>query len=482
VRACVCVPLSLSLSPCACTAYALRNEGSSDSAGQECVNTLVKESEDHKTDLVVILAGYNKEMATFLSTNSGLASRFPNVFNFADYTHEEMAGIVRSVAIERGFMLDERLTDDNLVPLVQRMVKAGEIAKGNGRLARNIIEAAIARQTNRVFALGTVTKGTLTTLMEEDFGEADASSQGLESVPEVVAKLDSIVGLASVKVFVKQLMAQLTMRAQRLEAGLPVPGDSSLHMIFSGNPGTGKTTVARIVAQAFKSLGILRLGHLVECDRAALVAGYAGQTAIKTKQLVETALGGILFVDEAYALVSDDRDVFGKEALDTLMKGTEDHRDDLVVILAGYPADMNTLLSRNPGLKSRFATTIDFPDYTADELMCIAEKMLGDDLFVLSDGAHEALMTIFVCMATVHDRENGNGRAVRNLLERAKRAQAFRLMELGGKRTREELTLLTEEDFADSLAELRSAGDGGGGGGYGGDPGGGGGYAIAAAM
>jgi hypothetical protein len=163
------------------------------------------------------------------------------VFNFADYTHEEMAGIVRSVAIERGFMLDERLTDDNLVPLVQRMVKAGEIAKGNGRLARNIIEAAIARQTNRVFALGTVTKGTLTTLMEEDFGEADASSQGLESVPEVVAKLDSIVGLASVKVFVKQLMAQLTMRAQRLEAGLPVPGDSSLHMIFSGNPGTGKT-------------------------------------------------------------------------------------------------------------------------------------------------------------------------------------------------------------------------------------------------
>jgi stage V sporulation protein K len=164
------------------------------------------------------------------------------------------------------------------------------------------------------------------------------------------------------------------------------------------------------------------------------------------------------------------------------MKGTEDHRDDLVVILAGYPADMNTLLSRNPGLKSRFATTIDFPDYSADELMCIAEKMLGDDLFVLSDGAHEALMTIFVCMATVHDRENGNGRAVRNLLERAKRAQAFRLMELGGKRTREELTLLTEEDFADSLAELRSAGDGGGGGGYGGDPGGGGGYAIAAAM
>ena len=328
-------------------AYALRNEGSSDSAGQECVNTLVKECEEHTNDLVIILAGYNKEMATFISTNSGLASRFPNVFNFADYTHEEMAGILRSVAIEKGFTLADDLTHDKLVR------SSSEDQGRRGRQGQRPPRAQHGRGGDRQ-----ADQPRLQPRHRHARHADDAHRGGLwrrrtmerasSRCREVLAKLDNIVGLDNVKVFIKQLMAQLQMRAQRLEAGLPVPADASLHMIFSGNPGTGKTTVARIVAQAFKSLGILRMGHLVECDRAALVAGYAGQTAIKTKQLVDTALGGILFVDEAYALVSDDRDTFGKEALDTLMKATEDYRDDLVVILAGYPGDMNKLLSRNP--------------------------------------------------------------------------------------------------------------------------------------
>jgi len=195
---------------------------------------------------------------------------------------------------------------------------------------------------------------------------------------------------------------------------------------------------------------------------------------------VSTLISTLTRHTQAYALVSDDRDTFGKEALDTLMKATEDFRDDLVVILAGYPGDMDTLLSRNPGLKSRFATSIEFPDYSAEELMAIADTMLAADMFVLSEGARNTLGAIFACMATVHDRENGNGRAVRNLLERAKRAQALRLMELGGKRTKEELTLLTEDDFYDCLAELRPAGGGDGGGGGGGGDGDG--YPIAAAA
>merc|ERR1719428_64694 len=182
-----------------------------------------------------------------------------------------------------------------------------------------------------------------------------------------LTKLDGIVGLARVKDFVKSLYAQLKMEVERREAGISAPGSAgTLHMIFSGNPGTGKTTVARIVAELMAAMGLIRKGHLVEADRAALVAGYSGQTALKTKQVVESAMGGVLFVDEAYALAADDgKDTFGHEALDTLIKLVEDYRSDLVVIIAGYNKEMVRLLDTNPGLRSRFPTVIEFDDYTA---------------------------------------------------------------------------------------------------------------------
>merc|ERR1712014_168123 len=187
------------------------------------------------------------------------------------------------------------------------------------------------------------------------------------------------------------------MEVERREAGISGPGgggSGTLHMIFSGNPGTGKTTVARIVAELLRAMGLLRKGHLVEADRAALVAGYSGQTALKTRQVVEQAMGGVLFIDEAYSLVSEDgKDGFGKEALDTLIKMIEDRRQDLVVILAGYPDEMERLVSTNPGVKSRFPTQVLFEDYSEDELMQIAVQMLSSDGFSLSSDARKMLAT-----------------------------------------------------------------------------------------
>merc|ERR1712032_127701 len=239
--------------------------------------------------------------------------------------------------------------------------------------------------------------------------------------------------------------------AERRDAGLAIAGGAgTLHMIFSGNPGTGKTTVARVVADLLSAMGLLRKGHIVEADRASLVAGYSGQTALKTKQVVDQAMGGVLFVDEAYALVSEDgKDSFGKEALDTLIKLIEDRREDLVVILAGYPDEMTRLVSTNPGVKSRFPTQVLFEDYSQAELMEIAITMLANDGYVLSNGASEMLSTLLTDVASKKGREQGNGRAVRNLLEQARRRMAVRLQssQKGGSRSKDELCTLDKADF-----------------------------------
>jgi hypothetical protein len=261
-------------------------------------------------------------------------------------------------------------------------------------------------------------------------------------IEELLAELDELVGLHQVKADVRRLTSLLRIQKLREERGLPTL-ETSHHLVFTGNPGTGKTTVARLLSQILRALDIVSTGHLVETDRSHLVAGYVGQTATRTRQVLESALGGTLLIDEAYALARGSEQDFGREAIDTIVKFMEDHRDDLAVIAAGYPEEMGDLIDANPGLKSRFTRTIHFPDYTTDELVAIFELMGEDTDYHLDDAGRARLVEVIE--AEPRSRGFGNARFVRNVFEASVAYQAERLAAVEAP-TDAELTTLTAAD------------------------------------
>ena len=415
-------------------AYTLtRSAGSGQDYGQEAVDTLVKLMEDHRDELVVIVAGYGEEMAQFISANPGLPSRFPRTIHFPDYSTDELLSIFKGMCDRDRY----EISDDALSALGQYLAKLPRTREfGNGRLARNLFEAALARQASRVVASGS---SDLTTLTLADLGLPAAQTPSLDVL---LAQLDGLTGLAPVKAEVRQLVDVVRAEQMRRAAGLPV-SQVSRHLVFTGNPGTGKTTVARLLGQLYAAIEVLGTGQLVEVTRADLVAGYVGQTAIKTTEAVKRALGGILFIDEAYTLTrsAGSGQDYGQEAVDTLVKLMEDHRDELVVIVAGYGEEMAQFISANPGLPSRFPRTIHFPDYSTDELLSIFKGMCDRDRYEISDDALSALGQYLAKLPRT--REFGNGRLARNLFEAALARQASRVVASGSS----DLTTLTLADL-----------------------------------
>ena len=426
-------------------AYSLKREGQSGSDyGQAAVDTLVSlmTSDEYSGKFAVILAGYPEEMRLFLDANPGLRSRFPqsNHFHLPDYSMEELVRIGERAAAENDYLL----TGGALKELKRRLEQEKvDETFGNARTARNIVMDAI-------FAKGAASPESEALI---DYLVLDAEDfAGAEETPgdSPWTSLDQMVGMQNVKQELKALASYASMLQLRRSEGLktiPV----QFHAVFTGNPGTGKTTAAKIYSEMLRKNGLLKRGHLIVAGRADLVAGYVGQTAMKTKKKIREALGGVLFIDEAYSLLSRGENDFGREAIDTLVEEMTKHQDNLVVVLAGYRDEMESLLKSNPGLRSRFKKFIRFADYTCDEMIEIMKRYAAQYEYSLSEEA-----SVYLQDMLCREPAEGNGRFAANLVDELIQIQAVRLLE--GDAGMEGMSVLTVNDAEKALFKLRNGG------------------------
>jgi len=439
-------------------AYALaRSNDDSKDFGREVIEILVKEMSNGSGDFAVIVAGYPKEMTNFVDSNPGLRSRFKHYFEFKDYTPQELLEIAELASQEKEIefapnaqlILDEIITDE---------YRKRDKSFGNARYVHDLLDKAKINLGLRIMARKNPDKLSTTELKKITLKDMNRLlKEEKKLIPEIpvdkkllkiaLDELNGLIGIENIKSEIAELVEIVEFHR---ESGRSVISSYSFHTVFVGNPGTGKTTVARILTRIYKALGVLERGHIVETDRQGLVAGFVGQTAIKTAERVDEAMGGVLFIDEAYALSNFNglQGDYGNEAIQTLLKRMEDNRGEFFVFAAGYPGNMEKFLKANPGLNSRFDKTFHFEDYSDLQLFKIAKKMVRDQGMRLSSKAASELNILLSGLYKMRDKYFGNARTVRKIVVDIIKQQNLRYSKLEFEnRTKQNELLITYEDI-----------------------------------
>lgn len=418
-------------------AYSLTNRGDDGKDfGREVIEVVLKEMSDGAGDIAIICAGYPKEMQHFLDSNPGLASRFGHFIHFPDYTPEELMQIAEYACHNRSVTI----APDALATIHKQVVESYRNRNrifGNARYINGLIEEAKRNLGIRIMSmedpdnlsteqLSTIAVADINKVFERQAKKVVKLPIAEEDLQQALVELNALIGLSNVKNEVAEIVKLVRYYH---ETGRDIHTAFSLHTVFTGNPGTGKTTVARILVRIYKALGILERGHTVEVDRKDLVAAYIGQTAMKTSAQIDEAIGGGLFIDEAYSLSKGDND-FGREAIEVLLKRMEDERGRFMVIVAGYTQEMKQFIETNPGLKSRFDKYFHFNDYTEDELMQIAHELYVSQNLKLEDSAATYLRNYVGNLLKAKNKYFGNARSIRKIVEESTRKQHLRLASL----------------------------------------------------